>query len=86
MMLKSDSSFATTVYYMLAKLHFRLVFGVELEDHVVRSSILSDVAQNRHARLVVSTLYKGSDKQAKRRIRAAARGAFVRNIILTAKV
>ena len=87
-LLRSDREILAKLYYFLAKLHFSIYFDGELslEEEILNNSESGYLAAKRHSRLVVKTLYSESADIRKKMVRAAARGAFVKNIILTAKI
>lgn len=87
-LLRSESKVATNLYYSLAKLHFKTYFSgsKDLETEILNDTHSGYAAVRRHSRLVVNTLYKDSQEIRKKMIRSAARGSFVKNIIINAKL
>ena len=88
-LLKINNNLATELYYYLAKKHYKIYFdqySADLETDVLNEDFHAHLAARRHARLVVSTLYKNINKQHKRMITRAAKQSFVKNIILNVKL
>lgn len=85
-LLKINCGFATDMYYELAKKHYLIHFGRNLTGDVCMNVDDAQKAAKRHARLVVKTLYKNSTPDTKKRIRAMARGSFIKNILLQVDV
>ena len=82
LLLRSESELANKLYYKLAKKHFNIHFGTNLIDEVGNATENAEKAAARHARLVVKVLYSDSTPESKRRLRAAARGSFTKNLLL----
>lgn len=74
------------LYYSLAHKHFKIYFGKSLEQEILHNSEIGYMAAKRHSRLVIATLYKDSSDMRKKMIRAAARGTFVKNILLNTEL
>ncbi len=87
-LLKSERKLATNLYYSLAKVHFSVYFSgkKDLETEILNDTHDGYAAVRRHGRLVVNTLFKDSQEIRKKMVRSAARGSFVKNIILNAKL
>jgi len=85
-LLKMNSELAGDLYYYLAKKHYEISFGSDLEDHVLDDTIGSRLAAKRHGRFVVNVLYKHINKHHKKMIRDAAEKTFISNIILNVKL
>lgn len=86
LLLRSNLTMATNLYYYLAKKHFKLLLDKDLEHEVLNNTILATWAAKRHSRLVLNTLYKDSSPMARKIARYGSRGSFVKNIILGAKL
>lgn len=87
-LLKYETTIATNMYYFLAKLHFSVYFSntKDLETEILNDTHDGYAAVRRHSCLVVNALFKDSQDIRKKMIRSAARGSFVKNIILNAKL
>jgi hypothetical protein len=86
LLLKSDRKIASDLYYRLAKLHFKLHFGVELENEVLNATDIAYMAAKRHSRLVLKALYPGATGIRYKMVRYASRSSFTKNILLNAKL
>lgn len=85
-LLKSNRKMALDLYYYLAKKHFKLVLGKDLEREVVYNTDAAHMAAKRHSRLVLRVLYKDSNKMTRKIVRYSSRDSFIKNIILDAKL
>lgn len=86
LLLRSKLKIATNAYYALAKIHFKIHFGLDLSEQVLNDTDFARKAAKRHSVLVSNTLYKDANESTKRMIKSAAKGTFIKNLILSAKL
>lgn len=86
LLLRSNTKVATNMYYALAKLHFKIHFGTELEAEVLEATDNAYLAAKRHSRLVLKTLYPNAKGVHRKIVKYSSRSAFTKNILLNAKV
>ena len=84
MLLRSQSEMALNLYYYLAKKHFKLILGKDLEIEILNNTTAGYQAAKRHSRLVLKVLYKDASPIDRKIARCGSKGSFVKNIILGA--
>jgi hypothetical protein len=86
LLIKSDSDLVYKTYMFLARLHFKLHFGVSLEEEVLNQSKKSLLAARRHRRVVRKTYFPGSGKLSLSRANHTIEQTFIKNILLNTKL
>ena len=86
LLLRSDRKIAVNLYYYLAKLHFKLVLGADLEEETLNNTDKARMAASRHGRLVLKTLYADSSEMHRKVVKHSSQSSFSKNIILNAKL
>jgi hypothetical protein len=87
LLLRVNREFATDLYYRLAKIHFKMHFGTDLETEVLNATDNAYLAAKRHSRLVLKVIYPNAKEDVHKKIvKYAARSTFTKNIILNAKL
>lgn len=85
LLLLFDNQLASKAYYLLAKLHFKMHFGLDLETEVLENSENAYLAAKRHGRLVLKTLHPNAKGIHKKIVKYSSTGIFTKNILLNAK-
>lgn len=81
-LLKRDAKVANTLYYYLAKLHYSVYFDRDLEADIMADTHTAYKAAQRHSRLVAKVLFPEGSEKTINVVKAAARGSFVKNLLL----
>lgn len=81
-LLKLPNAIAVDTYYKLAEWHFYIYFKRDLAGAVLAETVAGDMAVTRHGRLVIKALFSDKEAASKGRLAAAARGVFIKNLIL----
>lgn len=85
LLLLLDNRMASKAYYCLAKVHFKMHFGLDLEAEALENSDNAYLAARRHSRLVLKTLHPEISGVHKKIVKHSSIGIFTKNILLNAK-
>lgn len=71
-----------SVYRILFKLHFKMYFGMELEESIIQQTPEGLAALRRHGKMVIDTIYPNQPLTSKKMLYKASMRSFRDNLLL----